>query len=469
MGHPTTELRSRSPFRRMAIVVVFAVIGIGVWLGKRVYDTMAMWRAMNDSMAELNLVPKSGTAGGAARPFDLLPAAKRYGSLVPADRRAAFNESTDAEFRAKLAPDTQAALRDASATAAGDRFAADWIEGAEGLTRPQVARIDYRRLGEVVDFRKTRETATLLGAAARLARIEGRPVEAARTATASWAVARQLVSYDKQHAGLSLISAMMAIACINVGTLELMDGGLDSDWSDEIFAEVRPRLEAMDGLFSLVGTGMALERTMVPGFFRLQAEKARERGLAPLMPIEDVVARVDGYIPPAETYEMPYLKARQAQAPYERRVEADLQGRKGPWFYLRGLYRPGELIVDVLCSIAIPNFNRAFELDCACRARLHGCYAVFAVESFRRRRGRLPRTLDELAEDVPRHMLLDPFTGGLLAYDHDGPDYRLWTPGADGTGPVAATVVGTRPRTTTSEPAEPDPRLTFHPWTRGRR
>ena len=84
-----------------------------------------------------------------------------------------------------------------------------------------------------------------------------------------------------------------------------------------------------------------------------------------------------------------------------------------------------------LAAQILPATNKVFEATGRHLAICRTADAAIAVELFRRKNERLPKTLDELAPDFFPSVPLDPFDGKPLRYRVDGADCVIYSIGRD--------------------------------------
>jgi type II secretory pathway pseudopilin PulG len=80
----------------------------------------------------------------------------------------------------------------------------------------------------------------------------------------------------------------------------------------------------------------------------------------------------------------------------------------------------------------IPNIESAFETAILAQARMRAAAAAVAIERYRRKHGRLPATLDDLAPEFLSAVPADPFDGKPVRFVVRDGEYTVYSISKDG-------------------------------------
>lgn len=415
-------------FRKKIIVgIVFICLISGVITGYYVQRSARLVLALQDEMKALD-------SGQSPPVYVKLPMEKKYD--VSSIDKSVFQDlysKTDVEFLEMVKPfsDTFNVL---STSMTGKEYGIDWVTGVDNLTAmvPADHVIDFS--APMVNFKDMRVYSNLISALSRHSSCNGDNVRAARLCQVNISLIRQFISQSKSINGLTLIDSMIAIAMVNnlKKTIAVTKGfnGFDSS----IFPLLRDRWEAVDNLFPLVGCSVMAEREFIPSFFRRFNMRASSNLGTGTVVIDEkwMEDQLDYYYAPIETFEMPYLEGQIAMDKYSRRIGEAYSLTSGPEFYWTGLTSPFKAVFQVLLTIAVPNYAKAYERECISRSDLRGAYLSFAITYYKAKEGEYPGSLDDLKPYIKPEMLIDPYTGKQFLYERTLDKVKLTSHRLDG-------------------------------------
>ncbi len=240
---------------------------------------------------------------------------------------------------------------------------------------------------------------------------------------------------------VTLIVSMIARAMIGIAAEGFILAARDLSPDRGRAKEIREALVHAGGLLPPLSYSYGLERKFIGSL------SAAYRKLASSTHSAEALARADAYDEVAIKAEPHLAKLMDPWIPFEdlpwsqgwpkltvvprnnEEYMADHFSLSGPGGLLRKLVDPYDSVAGVMLSISVPIPTGAFKAAWQANQKIEGASTVLALEAFRREKGALPRSLQELGTWLGNPLGEDFFTGKALSYDHRGPS--LWSIGPD--------------------------------------
>lgn len=412
--------------KKIVVGIVFICLISGVIAGYYVQRSARLILALQDEMKKLNSVG----------PVTLvkLPMDEAYDfSALKEIAVTARNCEKQAEFLKILAPYEEEISRLANLMT-GSRYFTDWTTGVESLQKKNTNDYIFDFSGPGIDYQSLRRFSNIVAVISRYYAYKGEDSKAAMLLMANVSYIRQYISHCKEKNGVTLLDAMMTIAMIgNLKRVVDKTKGLGG-YDKTLFPLLKERWEAVDALFPMMGASIVFERKMLPSFFkRFNKRASKELGSGTVIIDEQwMEEQLDYYYAPVETFELPYPEGQKKIQKYSQRIMDASSLIAGADFYWTGLTSPFKAVFQVMLTIAVPNYGKAYEKECLLRSDLRATYLSFAVYHYKAKEGEYPESLDSLKSCVKSEMLIDPYTGKQFWYKRTFDKVRLISNRLDG-------------------------------------